>query len=77
MSTEPIRLPLNVILEINAALIAGHRTAATLHDQQMNDPLLGYDKGLHLEMLNAKAACLAFDVWVVRKLPDVEMAVAE
>ena len=73
MNTEPLHLPLRVISEINAALVAGRKAAEALHTQQMK---IGYSKELHLAALEAKDACIVFDVWVMRKLGVVEVMVA-
>ena len=68
---EPLYLPLRVISEVNAALVAGHKAAKALYEQQ------GYNAELHLAAMAANDACIAFDVWVVRKLPTIKVTVAE
>jgi len=72
---EPLHLPMRVISEVNAALVAGHKAAKALYEQHGNT--LGYSPELHQATMTAHEACIAFDVWVVRKLPTIEMTVAE
>ena len=76
MSNEPLHLPLRVISEVNAALVAGHKAAEALHDQQMKGPE-AYSKEIHKAAMAAQDACMAFDMYVMRKLPTIEMTVAE
>ena len=71
---EPLRLPLRVISEINAALVAGHKAAEALHTQQMKT---GYSGELHQAAMAAQDARIAFDVWIMRSLGVVEVTVTE
>ena len=75
MNAEPLRLPMSALLEINAALVAGHKAAKALFDQHVAGTF-GFNKDLHLAVLAAQDACIVFDVWFVQKLPIVEVMVA-
>ena len=73
MSGTNLTIPLHIVMQIRNALVASKDAAKLAHEANMEEG--NYDKPQHLAWYAASDALTVFDVYIVKRLPTIDMKV--